>query len=478
MAFDAGAIQGKMTLDNSGFTAALLQSEAATRLVPGWIRSFLASPLLGVIDLFKSAANSILSLIGEISDNQDNLRDKAQSLGVSTEFLSGWGQAAELAGSNTAELGESLKFISKSSAGAAEELAKGDPGANVAAYQRLGVSVLDAGGHLKSLEQLTREVQAGFARMPAGAERTAVALDILGRSGAGQLAFFGQAPAEINAYVERLQEMGAIVTDSSADQADAWNDLKTELDHAWGGIKRTIAEPLRDALMPYLESVLDWVRTHPAEIQAMAQSLADSIITGFNAIAGAANVLQPLLQVVIDNLGPIGLVAAAGLAVKAISGIVAAFRVASTAATIFKALSGPAGWATVVVGLGVAAVAVTRLENAFDSAAAKARALQGEGLRVADSTARVFSQRVSDLVEQANPAGASSANAAGGAAHGAAAAQGGVSIDVSVTAEVDPEKVATRVDDRIRAPLKRALDRKLEQMDSAVFRRSVSDALR
>jgi hypothetical protein len=346
----------------------------------------------------------VIGLVNEVSDMQDNLRDTAQSLGVSVEFLSGWGQAAELAGSNGSEFAQSLVFISKSAAAAADEIRKGDPGPSAQAYQRLGVSVLDSAGKMKPLEQITREVQAGLARLPATADRVGVAVDVLGRSGASQLAFFGQATTEIDDYVARLQAMGAITTTGAANQADAWNDLRAELEDAWGGVRQQLAEPIRDSLMPYLESVLDWVRTNPEGIRAAAKAVADTVIKGLNGMATAARVAWPVVQGIIENLGPIGFVLAAGLAVRAITGLVTAFRTLSTAAAIAKAISGPAGWATLAVGIGVAAAAVSTIEQAYDRAAVKASD---------------FAKSAGDATQAASPPGGGSASSASPAKTGA-----------------------------------------------------------
>lgn len=489
MAFEAGAATAKLVLDVSGFRAGFMQAESLSRLFPGVVTNFLASPLLGLIGIAQRAGRALVGMVAGVTNQQDDLRDTAQTFGVSVEFLSGWGQAAELAGSNAQELGESLRFISNSAATAAAEIGKGEPGAAASAYEKLGVSVLDAAGQMKPLEQLTREVQAGFAAMPAGANRTAIALDILGRSGAGMLAFFGQAPEEINAYVRRLEQMGAITTTEAANQADAWNDLMVEAGHAWGGIKQQLAEPLRDALIPYLTGVLDWVRTHPGEIRETIASVVAGVESGFTAVAAAGLVLKPVVEGIIENLGPIGFVGASLLAVKTIAGLVGSLQTLAKTAAVTQALSGPAGWAALAVGLVAAAAAGAQVDLAFEGATEKVRAFQ-EAARGAATASNGLAAAapagagslLDDLSAGAFPA-AAGPGAAGGRVRGGVdpageRGAGAVTIDgISVSIAVDPKATAEEVSQQLIGPVRDGLARARQEAEGLAFAGRVYDAM-
>lgn len=318
--FNAGTIQGGLKFDMSEYTHAILQAQSISSIFPGIVTSFLENPLLGFIDTIKQVGSALVELAFKFSETQRRTAQLADSLGVDLEFLDGWGKAATLVGGNVDMVAEIMVHLSH-----AANMAATQGGSTADAFKALGVTIKDGGGHLKPMDELLQSVSDGLAKMGAGAQRTGIAMEVLGRGGASTLAFLGQGSEKINSFAFRLQEMGLIATQATAKAAQAFEELWGTVQLAWNGILAKIAEPVRTALMPILEDLLKWMETHPDEIKAAIESMAESIRSAFKIIREVVEFAIGHFNQIIQVMGAAGIGAAALIAVQALGLIQGAF---------------------------------------------------------------------------------------------------------------------------------------------------------
>lgn len=326
--FNAGAIMGTLGLDASGFTRGMLQAQGMAQIFPSIVTNFMANPLLGFIDLARQAMRALVDLFSASAAAADNIGDLATNVGVTTEFLSGFGLVAQQAGSSVEAVGDALKFLGRNSA----EAAAGNKDLRET-FARMGISITDASGALRPVSELMLEVSDALAALPEGGERSRVAMELLGRSGVDMIATLSQGSAAIKEQMRVFDQYGATVSKVAAESGDKWQDTMGELMIAYQGFKNMIGERLRDALLPYLQSLLDWVRTHPQEIRAKAMEIAE-------AVAGAATTAAAAIEALMGNL-------------RAFMVVLGALGTAKAAASV-GAMFGPAG--AVVAGVGGAIV--------------------------------------------------------------------------------------------------------------------------
>ena len=320
MSFDAGSISGSLKFDVSDYTHAILQAQSISSIFPGIVTTFLESPLLGFIDTIKEAGAALVELATRFSEVQNHTRQLADSLGVSLQFLDGWGKAATLTGGNTEMVAEAITHLSHTA-----NLAAREGGATAEAFHKLGVNIFGAGGHLKPTQELLEQVSDGLKRMGAGAERTGITMEILGRGGASTLAFLGQGSTAINEIVARLDKMGLVTSDATAKSAQAFEEMWATVKLAWNGILAKIAEPVRIALMPILEDLLTWMETHPQEIQEAIEEMAKVISEAFALVRSAIQFAVEHFNTIIALMGAAGIGAAALVAVQSLGLMEGAF---------------------------------------------------------------------------------------------------------------------------------------------------------
>jgi len=111
--------------------------------------------------------------------------------------------AAQQAGVGTDVLGRALGIVSKN-------LVAANPNTKAGAelMAKLGFSVRDAQGQLLPMSTLLPKIAQRFATMPAGPEKTALALKLFGRNGAALLPFLNRGAAGIAALQKQSDQLG------------------------------------------------------------------------------------------------------------------------------------------------------------------------------------------------------------------------------------------------------------------------------
>src|SRR5690348_3559047 len=119
MSFDAGAITGSLELDISHFAHGMIEATSISELFPEVVRSFMANPLLGLIDLAEEAAKSIREAFESTSEAVHALGVESIRAGVSAQFLEGLGDAARSQKVGIEEIAHSMAFLNRNIAEAA-----------------------------------------------------------------------------------------------------------------------------------------------------------------------------------------------------------------------------------------------------------------------------------------------------------------------------------------------------------------------
>lgn len=189
------------------------------------------------------SAAKITEWVRSALDAQDNLSKLSQKVSVSTETLSGWELAAKQAGVEsegftTAQI-KLAQAATKAAAGHKEQIDQ---------FRAVGVSVTDASGKLKPMEQLFGEVADGFAKYRDGATKTALATDLFGRSGGQLIPLLNAGKEGLDDYVKMAKDFGLVVGKDSAAAAEKFNDSMEQLSFVGKGVVNQIATQLAPAL--------------------------------------------------------------------------------------------------------------------------------------------------------------------------------------------------------------------------------------
>ena len=286
-------------------------------------------------------------------DTADNFAKMSAKTGASVEQLSKFKQAADLGGSSIEQVGDSMLKLNRA-------LGTGE-GPAIEALKTLGINANDANGKLKSTDAIMLEVADKFKAMPDGANKSALAMELFGKSGANMIPM-------LNGGSKAIDGLNVTMTTKFAKAAEVFNDRITTIQAKLMELGVQLADvlmPVFNGLMSLIETIVSAIGGLPGPIQA--------IILSVVALTAVLVILAPAISALISIAGvlaglKIGATIAgwAALAGPAITAISAAFSglLAFFTGTLLPGLvaffSGPVGWTVLAVAAVVAMVVLFR----------------------------------------------------------------------------------------------------------------------
>jgi hypothetical protein len=203
----------------------------------------------------------------------DKLNEFSVRLGISTEQLSAWGYAAEQSGTDLESLTGALGKFSKTVAAAADSGSRQSE-----LFAALGISIKDASGNLRDVEELLPEVANAFRSIENDTTQTALAMELFGRSGAELIEFLENGSDGLSELGAEARSVGAIISGETAQAADEFNDEIAKLRATVNGLFSQLAQEL----LPELTKLVKEFRESAKEGNAFGVSVKEvaSAISG------------------------------------------------------------------------------------------------------------------------------------------------------------------------------------------------------
>lgn len=252
-----------------------------------------------------ASAGVAMAIRGAIN-SADDMGELAQKLGVPVESLSALKYAAEKSGVSFEDLQGSLLKLSRGMADSPQK------------FEKLGIAVRDARGEMRPTVDVMKDIADRFKAMPDGAEKSALAMDLFGKSGAAMILALSDGGDGLQALLDRAKELGLVISQETSDSAGRFNDSLTDL----GAIATGLATIIAAELAPVLEKIGAFVLDIASAFQNLSPGTREFIAwaAGLTVLLGpillALAAMAPVLALLFS---PLTLVAAA------IGGIVYAF---------------------------------------------------------------------------------------------------------------------------------------------------------
>lgn len=291
--------------------------------------------------LSAAAAGLVTGMVGlgvNAVTTADDLNTLSKQTGLSTDSLQKMQYAADRVDVSVDTISGAVTKMKKNMAGT------GEP------FEKLGVSVTDASGHMKSAEAMFFDTVQALSQIPNEVERDQAAYEIFGKSADELAGIIDDGGAAFREYGKEAEDLGLILSGDTLNRINETNDAidksKAQLKAAGLELGATIATglaPVVEKLSGFIEKLVGW-------LQKLTPEQTNMIITIGLVVAAIA----PLLMV-------IGQVA---------TGIGAIMALAPAFSAVFAALTGPVGIAIAVIAA-LVAVGVLLYKN-WDEIKAKA----------------------------------------------------------------------------------------------------------
>jgi len=199
-----------------------------------------AAKVVGVAIL--AAGTAMAYMTKKSIDNMDKLAKQAQMAGVTTESLSALAYAADLAGVSQDTLVLSMAKLSKGMSDAAM-----NTGEALKGFNALNIDYKN----LESTDEAMLQISERFAGMADGANKTAIAMSLFGRSGAQLIPLLNGGRDGVEKLRAEAEKLGLVIGGNTTKSAEQFNDSLTQLGSIFTGLGNEIAT----ATLPLLNSI-------------------------------------------------------------------------------------------------------------------------------------------------------------------------------------------------------------------------------
>ena len=225
-----------------------------------------------------AAGKKLWDMANDVGSAGDAIDKTSQKIGISAESYQEWGYVFERCGADVNNLQTGMKKLStvitdaaSGSDSAAEKLAA------------VGLSIEQLNG--KSQDEQLQLVITALQGMESGAERTAAANDLLGKSAVDMAAVLNTSVEETERLKQEAQDYGMIMSNEAVAASAAFEDSLTKLSHTAGGLKnRLVGE-----LLPGITQITDGL----TDLIAGNASAGEELKSGVTSVIGAIKSIIP-----------------------------------------------------------------------------------------------------------------------------------------------------------------------------------------
>lgn len=291
---DLGGVKVRLVLDDSSVKPAIIKSERDLSASAKRLEKTFSTIGKGIGLAVGLAAAAVTAALTASLRHADALNKTSQKIGIAVEDLSRLEYAAKLSDVSIDSLSTSVARLNRNLSDASK-----DGGSEIAKkFDSLGIAVLDANGKMRETDDIVSDLADRFSRMEDGPQKTALAMELLGRSGAELIPLLNSGRQGLKDFGDEADRVGYTISSKTAAAAEKFNDNVERINLAVQGISNKIAGEALPSLNDLAEGIED-----PDFAEGVAW-LAKTIIDGLNAIVKAVTFTTNLIRSFRDEFAP------------------------------------------------------------------------------------------------------------------------------------------------------------------------------
>lgn len=233
-----------------------------------------------------TAAYKMASDTAAAADNVDKM---SQKIGISRTAYQEWDYVMSQNGMSVDKLQVGIKTLTTKM-----DAAKNGTASATEAFQKLGVSVTNSDGSLRSQEEVFEETIKALQSMDNETERAALATELFGKAGVEMAPLLNQTAESTEALKNKAHELGMVMSDDTIDAGVTFTDTVDTIKRSLSGMMNNLG----GTILPIVQSVLSLIESKLPAIQALFNRLSPIIQELFDGI------LPPLFELV-ETLLPV-----------------------------------------------------------------------------------------------------------------------------------------------------------------------------
>jgi ABC-type transporter Mla subunit MlaD len=227
-------------------------------------------PLLGTITGAATIAG-MAKLVGSYADWSQQLTATADNLGMTTQQLQQFEDATRLAGGKSSDMDAALKALYKTQTDFVRGQASAD---QIGWLNRLGISVKDANGNLRTMADLMPEVVRKIGEIKNPADRAAASAALLGDANDTLVETFRRSHQSFGQWMTDASKYTEL-SDKQKDQLQAFSEAQGHIATAFDHLGQQISATLATNFTPLLNTLADFVEKNQPAIIAAVDHISD-----------------------------------------------------------------------------------------------------------------------------------------------------------------------------------------------------------
>lgn len=238
-----------------------------------------------------AAGKMLYSNAQEVASYGDNVDKMSQKIGISAKAYQEWDAVFQHSGANIGSLQAGMRTLNS-------QLNKVKDTASLAKspFAQLGLSLEEVQAAAKDPDKALETIISHLQQLPAGAERSALATQLLGRSGVELGALLNTSAEDTQKMRDRVHELGGVMSDEAVKAAAAFQDNMQDLHTALDGVKRNITSET----LPAFNALIDGF----TKLIAGEDGAEEAIDKGVEHMEKAINTIIPKVGDLLEKLLP------------------------------------------------------------------------------------------------------------------------------------------------------------------------------
>jgi hypothetical protein len=148
-------------------------------------------------------------------------------------------------------------------------------------FRDLGVAVKDANGDIRPLEGILLDIANVFNKMPDGVRKTALAVELFGRSGLSFIPTLNEGRDAVRGLGDDAERLGFVLSDQQTADADRFGDSLNQLNRTITGLRTSIGLLFAVPFAEFFDSLTVIVDQNRDTLLNFGKAFADSVIPLF-----------------------------------------------------------------------------------------------------------------------------------------------------------------------------------------------------
>lgn len=298
-----------------------------------------------------AAGTALIGFANKSASTADNIDKMSQKIGISRQAY----QELDFVCSQSGTSVDTLKMGVKTLTAAMDGAASGTK-SNVEQFQKLGVSVVDSNGKLRSQEDVMWDVFSALQKMDNQTEKARLATELFGKSGSELMPMLNGASGSIESMKQQAHDLGLVLSDEAIDAGVAYTDKMDQLKRSFAAV----ATKVGTALLPLLTQLGDFLIKEGVPAFEKIMKKVESVVKWFTNLSSGTKKLIGILAAVVVSVGPV--LSVAGKVITTVGNVISVLgkvkSAISIASSAFSLLTSPVGLVVVaiaaVIAIGVA----------------------------------------------------------------------------------------------------------------------------